>query len=290
MDIEPKPIYLKTFITSEAYKTKVESIRAGSTEAETKERKNKANLPCVTISGRFNTHRSISDLKEPTGLICVDIDYKDNKQIMDKVPSILSQISNVAFYAKSVSGTGYYAIIPIRDGDKLLNHFWALERDFKDMGIKIDKACKDYTRLRLASYDTNYWINTGKVEAYNKVLDSEYKEHTEPKKEPKEVKRTKVYSANTINIVDSVLKDCQTGNVDITREYEDWNKVCLALISMYKDSKQGREYFHAFSKLNKSYNETECNEQYNKMLLYLDKNDVNISSLSYLFDKYSKNE
>jgi hypothetical protein len=217
----------------------------------------------------------------------VDIDTNGNEAIMNKVSEILKSISNVCFYAKSVRGIGYYAIIPIRDGDKLLNHFYALERDFKNLGIKIDPACKDYARLRLASYDTEYQINTGKVEVYCKTLDSEYKE---PKKEVKEVKRAKVYSANTTQIVDTVLNDCRANNVDITREYSDWNKVCLALISMYKDTDKGREYFHAFSKLNKAYNESECNDQYDKMLSYIDKNDVNIVSLQYLYDKYSKNE
>ncbi|KAA6336934.1 hypothetical protein EZS27_014943 [termite gut metagenome] len=38
------------------------------------------------------------------------------------------------------------------------------------MGIKIDAACKDYTRLRLASYDPDYWINPYKVEVYDKYF------------------------------------------------------------------------------------------------------------------------
>ncbi|KAA6351439.1 hypothetical protein EZS27_001248 [termite gut metagenome] len=298
-DIVPKPKNLKEFITSTEYKTKVEYIRAGSSEKETKERKNKANLPCVCMSGRFNTHRSTSDLKEPTGLICVDIDLQDNRDIMSSVPTILKSISNVAFLAKSVRGIGYYAIIPIKHGDKLINHFWALERDFKSLGITIDRACKDYTRLRLASYDTEYYINSH-AEVYNKVLDSE---HTEAKKEPKRENKEqtqKTYThVNDFETVDKILNDCKTNNVDITGSYieedktvvyENWNKIALTLISVYKDTEKGREYFREFSKLSNKYNESDCcNTEYDKMLLYYkDNNRITVASLVYLFDKYSK--
>jgi hypothetical protein len=89
----------------------------------------------------------------------------------------------------------------------------------------------------------------------------------------------------------TVLNYCRANNVDITREYENWNKVCLALISVYKDTDKGREYFHEFSKLNDRYNETECNEQYDKMLLYYkDNNKITVASLVYLYQKYSNKE
>ncbi|KAA6324278.1 hypothetical protein EZS27_026378 [termite gut metagenome] len=290
MDVEPKAINLKQFITSMEYKKVVEYIRAGSSEEETKTRKNKANLPCVCISGRFNTHRSTTDLKEPTGLICIDIDLEKNEVIMPKVPTILKSISNVAFYAKSVRGIGYYAIIPIHYGNKLLNHFFALERDFKNLGITIDKACKDYTRLRLASYDTEYWINTGIVDVYSKTLECEYKE-TEPTPEPK--KQKNYSNGNDFETVENILNDCISNNVVLTNDYGDWYKLALSLISVFQktDIEKSREYFHKFAKLSNKYNETKSNENFDKLLEnYKDNNKITIKSLVYLYDKYFSNK
>jgi hypothetical protein len=286
-DILPKSINLKEFITSEAYKSKVEYIRAGTSEEETKERKNKANLPCVCVSGRFNTHRSISDLKCSTSLICVDIDTNGNEAIMPKVPDILQSLTNVAFYGKSVRGNGYYAIIPIRFGDKLLNHFWALERDFKSLAIKIDAACKDYARLRLASYDTEYWINPNKVDVYNKTLECEYKypEQKEIKKENKSYN-----NGNDIETVKNILNDCINHKICLTNNKEEWCKVALSLIDVFKtDIETGREYFHSFAKLCNEYNVIKCNNQFDKLLKkYKDNNKTHVASLIYLYNKHNK--
>jgi hypothetical protein len=292
MDVVPKVINLKEFLIGDKYKKVVEYIRAGETEEEIKKRKTEANLPAICISARFNTRNS-NDIKTYNSLICLDIDYKDNKEIMNKVPAILKSISNVVYYGKSVSGTGYFCIIPIAYGDKLLNHFWALQRDFKQYyNIVIDKACKDYTRLRFASFDENYYINPN-VECYNKILECEYK-NPEVKKEPnREAKRAKTYSSNDFETVSKILNDCKTNNVDITGAYADWDKVCLALIAVFKetDINKGREYFHLFSKLNKAYSETECNSEFDKMLdSYKDNNKISVASLVYLYGTYSKNE
>lgn len=77
-------------------------------DAERK-RKIKMSLPQATISGVFSPTRSAECLVRHSGLICVDIDHKDNEHIENfdtLIEDVLSRIEEVAYVAHSVSGKG----------------------------------------------------------------------------------------------------------------------------------------------------------------------------------------
>lgn len=258
-------INLKDFIRSTAYKDIANEIISNDNgPAKIKERKDTivqncfgTTLSCVAISARFASGHNSTDLLSYTGLIAIDIDYKDNKDIMDKVPEILKRIPNIAAFKKSITGLGYYAIVPTLYKDKVKEHFNSLYNDFKRLyGIVLDTNCSDYTRLRLGSFDIEYWINENYVELYRKTAKNLNKDKTKDKTDT---------DNNKID-VDRILSDCKKNNIDITKNYSHWNKIALALISIYKDNDKGKNYFHEFSKLNNKYNESESNEQYEKML------------------------
>lgn len=112
---------------------------------------------------RKNTWRkSVSHTTiQHSGLICVDIDAKDNPDILDWeiLKQDLSVLPQIVYCALSVSGKGLFLVIPLRYPEKHLQQFHQLQIDFRKMGIMIDSACSDITRLRCLSYDEHPIIN-----------------------------------------------------------------------------------------------------------------------------------
>ena len=122
----------------------------------------KQTLPQATISGVFSPTRSADNLVRHSGFICIDIDHKDNLHIGNfnsLIEDTLSKIEEIAFAAHSVSGQGYFLIIPLKYPDMHTAHFKMLVRKFDDLGINIDRACGDVCRLRCQSYDLHQYIN-----------------------------------------------------------------------------------------------------------------------------------
>ena len=77
---------------------------------------------------------------------------------------------------RSCSGEGLFGIVPIKDPEKHLGHFLALEKDLAGRGIVIDKSGKDITRLRFYSYDPDAYYNI-RAETYTSLYTSPPKEH-----------------------------------------------------------------------------------------------------------------
>lgn len=110
----------------------------------------KRQLPAATLSGTFSPTRGKNNLQQHSGLIAVDIDHvEDCAALMNK----LTDMENVAYCSRSLSGHGIFAIIPVKYPHKHAEHFEALRRLFADMGVTLDEQCKDTARLRVISYD-----------------------------------------------------------------------------------------------------------------------------------------
>lgn len=155
----PKTVTLKQFLTSTKYRAEVECIRATDDKAERD--KLKATLPAITPSGLFS-YRAVGSLVKHSGLICLDIDYKGNEAIGNffELKEQLVKIPNVAFCIKSVSEKGYAVGIPIAYPERHGQHFDALKRIFwEKIGLVVDKACRDVSRLRGYSYDDDAYLN-----------------------------------------------------------------------------------------------------------------------------------
>ena len=160
---------IRTFLTSDKYKNKVDAIR----KAKTKEKRNelKKNIPAATLSGVFDSPRSDLKLKEHSGLICIDIDSKDNLHIknFDTLKSELCNLKEVLYCGLSVSGNGYFILMPIAYPSKHREHFKAIREDFIKYGINIDESCINISRLRLFSYDSTPYINENAV-TYKRLI------------------------------------------------------------------------------------------------------------------------
>ena len=251
-------VNLKEFLLSDAYKGVVETIRSGKTPEERHRIKDeqKGRIPAVTVSGLFS-QRGSKNIVSPSGLISVDIDLKDNKDIMSCVPDILRKLDYVAYFGKSISGDGYFAVIPIENPNHFKEHYCALEQEMKSYGITLDKSCKDIGRLRFASYDADGYYNPDATTYYWEV------DTTQPPKvsKPKYTATSTMSDAEKVEQQISMLK--QEG-LSIPDDYDTWFKVGMSLSSTFGED--GRRYFHELSSTSPKYDRHECNRQYDEIV------------------------
>lgn len=105
-------------------------------------------------------------------VIAIDIDADDNPTLsVEQMKEIIKKLPFVRYCAMSVGGKGIYCLIPFlkeyANKDNFKEVFNALQKDFKKMGIVIDKSCSNYNRARYVTYDDNeYWND--KCIIYNK--------------------------------------------------------------------------------------------------------------------------
>jgi predicted P-loop ATPase len=123
----------------------------------------KKTLPCFTASGTFTDTRKIANLSHHSNLLQIDIDFKDNQNVNPNAWGAITQLKACYSFFISPSGKGYKALFVI-DGNFHNQYFLYYETYFKtELGIIIDKACKDVSRLFIYSYDPNLYINYNAV-------------------------------------------------------------------------------------------------------------------------------
>lgn len=164
------PVSLFDWCTTDKFKNQIELIRATTDKTE---RDNlKQTLPCAMPSLLIDKNHS--------GFIAVDIDGSNHNENLDYTPEQLKQkvssIANVAYCGYSASGLGVWALIPLFDPTKHLEHFRALQIQFKHIGLSIDNSCSNINRLRFASYDSEPYINPN-ANAFSLII----QERKEPK-------------------------------------------------------------------------------------------------------------
>ena len=265
---------LGTFLFCKEYKDDILRLRA----VFDKEKRNalKRSLPQATISGVFSPTRAKNNLSQHSGLICVDIDAKDNPDILDweTLKQDLSVLPQIAYCALSVSGKGLFLVIPLRYPEKHLQQFRQLQIDFRKMGIMIDSACSDITRLRCLSYDEHPIINENAT-----LYEGVYVEKPKHKSFP----TCFIYEGeNTSAEVAVCCRKIQQCGIDITASYDDWLKVGCALATL---GENGRSLFHICSQQNAKYNAAKTDKMFTD-LLRRNYQQVNIGTFFWMCKQY----
>ena len=265
---------LGTFLFCKEYKDDILRLRA----VFDKEKRNalKRSLPQATISGVFSPTRAKNNLSQHSGLICVDIDAKDNPDILDweTLKQDLSVLPQIAYCALSVSGKGLFLVIPLRYPEKHLQQFRQLQIDFRKMGIMIDSACSDITRLRCLSYDEHPIINENST-----FYEGVYVEKPKHKSFP----TCFIYEGeNTSAEVAVCCRKIQQCGIDITASYDDWLKVGCALATL---GESGRSLFHICSRQNAKYNAAKTDKMFTD-LLRRNYQQVNIGTFFWMCKQY----
>lgn len=216
----------------------------------------KLSLPQATISGVFAPTRSADNLIKHSGLICVDIDRKDNFHISNfetLIDDVIRHLNEVTYAAHSVSGKGYFLIIPLKYPERHKAQFNQLVRDFDDMGIKVDRACGDVCRLRCQSFDLHQYINLN-ASQYAGVYH-----------ELRPIRRLFTYTSNfgDEEKVAVLCREIAYRHIDLTTSYEEWVKIGAALSTL---GESGRKWFHLCSEQNCGYKPSECDRKFDNLL------------------------
>jgi hypothetical protein len=264
----PREVNLTAWLTSDKYKSEVEAIRNLATKEERDQVKSR--LPAITPSGLFS-NRKESNLISHSGLIQIDIDFKENQHITNyaKLKEEVCKIVNVAYFGLSVSGTGFWGLIPIKYSDKHREHFRALFEVFKSMGIVIDKLPANVASLRGYSYDEAAYFNHNAT-----PYDVLYK----PKRQKVRVRST--YSNE--DTIDSYISVIEQQRVDITGGYQEWFQIGCALANEYGSS--GLDYFHRISQFHTNYNSSKTDRQFAACLKHNYR--FGIATFYYYFKSY----
>ena len=156
--IAPSNVNLLQWLMSDRHLSMQQAVRAATSDDE--KRKAKEAMPCITPSGVFS-RRGKNYLLRHTGFIAVDIDLKDNRHLLNfnSLKSEVCKLPNVAYCGHSVSGEGYWLLIPIAYPEKHEQHFEFIRRFFLSKNIHIDKSCSDVARLRFYSFDADAYYN-----------------------------------------------------------------------------------------------------------------------------------
>jgi hypothetical protein len=250
-------VSLLNWLRSSKLKDQVQQIRESPDKATAD--KLKALLPAITPSGTF-TRRTDKDLVAHSGFICIDIDLKGNEQIRnyDQLKEQLSRIKQVAYCGLSVSGNGYFALIPIAYPEKHLQHFLALEAVFAKIGIRLDEKCKNLSRLRGYSFDPDAYFNH-QAEPFTALLDYP----TPPK--PANYQRLSFQPASNFQYsdaekVEALLQKIESGKVDITDGYNHWFAIACNFAATFGE--QGSDFFHRVSAFNPGYSPKACDRKF----------------------------
>lgn len=271
----------------------VDEIRISTNIFEKKRLKTK-HLPVATISGTF-TERKVEGLKQHSGLICIDIDRKDNLDVADinDFKLKLALLNHIMYCGLSVSGEGLFCVIKISNPEKHKEHFYALQEDFKNMGIVIDKSCSDITRVRVYSYDDDAYFNINST-MYDKILENNINSNTkvehsqriqgeynsiksEPKQPPKKFTdedyfkqltspidldqvqvKLKTTKQKILDLVDYVIEH----KVDITSNAKDWFLIRCVMKNNFGEG--GRPLYHKISQYYEGYTFEETEMLYSR--------------------------
>lgn len=224
--------------------------RLRQTEDKCVRNKMKMQLPCATISGTFSK-RNGGKLLQHSGYIALDIDgVSDCSELIAK----FANMDIVAYVGRSVSGRGVYAIVSIAYPNKHRQQWAALSRYFATLGITVDPATKDVTRLRFCSYDTEARLRDNAV-PYTGVYEP-------PRPNPLRASRYEGEDETEARIADC-CRQIAACHIDLTNDYADWLKLGFSLSEL---GENGRAYFHIISSQCGKYRQRQCDRKYDDCL------------------------
>lgn len=204
----------------------------------------KKQMPMFTVSGVFDV-RSKNGLREHSGLICLDIDGKENQNL--NIGEFIKSMRwvDVAYFAGySIGGNGCFVIIPIAEPEKHEEHFDALKKDFERLGATIDVSCRDVSRARFVSYNEKPYFNPN-AKVYDKLM-----LRTKP--------NPPICSVNVQTNIERLVDKVVRSGINVTYNYSDW----FALSCSLRGVDGGREMFHRLSAMDARYDEAETEYQF----------------------------
>ena len=249
---------LKRVESSETLKDLTDAVH-NATNKDERERA-KRELPCVIISAD-TTCRKVSENDKRTGLILIDIDGKDNpdllmSEMVDTVETMISSMPFIIGHKRSASWKGMKVLCGIDpSAETHLRSFMALEEIFETHGLVIDRACKDLKRVNFLCHDPDI---------KHTLIDRLEKWNGEAVEPAPPVKR-KVYkmTSHTTGKRSDMSKDQEAElclqHLDPDMDYHEWIQVGMAL----KAHGASCAVWEAWSRGGQTYKPGECERKWN---------------------------
>lgn len=253
-------------VQSGTWKRDVLSYRNGEIE--------KKQLPCVTISGTFNS-RGNDGLIQHSGVIAIDIDHTGNDEL-----DVSGLKTDPYLYAihRSVGGKGYAAYFLINPAKHAESFLGLQQYILSKYNISIDKACKDVARLRIVSYDPELTKAQSEPPIFDQFIVEPVTQNSDVIIQP-----SKNYPPLSLEQLTSIADHLVEKSIDITKDYDNWIRIGYAIA--HELGEEGRASYIKISSLYPKFTEQEVNKTYDSML---QKNDgrTTIGSLMYILQQY----
>lgn len=267
-DTRPATVTLRQFLFSKKHAEQIIALR----DIQEKEARDilKKQLPAATISGTF-TKRAAAHITAYNGLVCLDFDAGDNPDIQtDEMKRRLADFDEVAYAAVSVGGKGVFAILQTNNTDPteharlvdLLGTLISLSCQ-----LRYDRACKDVSRLRFVSFDSEAWVNPAPaVFDFTAICSIEAARPPRPvliKKSPIEGgkggdRRNK--TDHTRERVEALISAVEQSRADLTDPYDDWMRLGFAIAAHF--GMDGEDYYQRLSQFHPDYDSHETAKKY----------------------------
>lgn len=153
-------------LTSDLYRQPVEAYRrlkaTDSDEAIQQAQAIKSRMPCITPAATCFGGHAVSDLRQLSGLLCIDLDHTDQRT--DEIRRLAAGLPWVVLVFTSISGQGVKLLVRIRP-ELLEAQGWATlyaavgEAVSRHVGHAYDAQCKALTQPCYYSWDPDAYYN-----------------------------------------------------------------------------------------------------------------------------------
>lgn len=277
---------LLSFLCSDVFREQVEAIR--STSNPNHRRELKKQLPAITPAGVFTPRRGNKYLRSYSGMLCIDIDGKDNPEVEDwstAAHRIGRHSPSVVYAGLSVGGCGCFVLYRIAEPWRYAEHYASIVAELSSLGLNVDTACKDIARLRFASYDPTPYLNPEAVphtlptsEAIVLRKGKKEADLTPQRPLPEQVDgesasvvhragltpRPAMGATALLPRIERAVAELVDRGLNIAEAYNDWYRIGCSLASAFGEA--GRWMYHAISAQSAKYERTECDAQYRRCM------------------------
>lgn len=236
------------------WRTEVEKLRSKQDEKSFKNYKK--TLPALTISGDFKTRDNKiaigKRLRAHSGLICLDVDKKDNPKM--RAHDIVDKECIAQFVSCSGKGIKIIYKCETTTSPEVHRRIYdaAIERlSKKGIKLKVDPIVKSIASLQYVSFDEELYYNLN-TKLVLKPL---------PAIKRKEVKPTEDVKKDLAQL-DEYIK--VLGDIDVSADYEDWMNIMFGI--SYTLGEAGRKAVHALSSNYPQYSKLETDEKFDACL------------------------
>ena len=253
-------ITLETFLQGVQcgqWRRRVETVRALTDPEQIKEAKKR--VPAVSPSCIFTGGHKGANVKEHSGILCLDLDGKENPGIAQPAARARVYADQYSFAGHvSVSGSGICLYVQI-EPEQHETAYLQLEAYFRQAwGVITDQQCKNVSRLRFVSYDPALYRNT---EA-RPFITRKQRFNAGKQQARRSVDRPPVQDSG--QFFEAILSQILAAGYDLTVSHADWVKVGFAIASGYGEA--GRQYFHELSQFHPKYKPAETDRQFTRCL------------------------